>query len=756
MNARLPIACVVALASGCGGLLIINQPDGGKPCCDGGLPDGGPTDNGPPDMSQSTLVVLPDTTGVADGQTPVTIRVIVRDAAGHLLNGVGVAMSCDGSSNAFNPRSGAGYTGTDGTFQAGLTSTLAEPKTVSVAVGTVNTFTLTAQLDFVAGQPHPSNSSLALTPAPPGTVLADGAQVATITATLADVYSNIVTNYTVAFTATGSNNTFDPAGTANTDAAGVARIRLKSTRAESKTVVATVSNLFVMTRPVTFSAGAASQASSSLTAAPTSLVAGGTSFLTLVARDASGNAVGSLPINFSATGSGNTFTPGPSVSTNVDGVARVDFSSTVAEPKTINAQAAGLNLTTSVLFGPGSPTNGNSTLEVDTPVVANGTASGLVTATIRDPGGNPILGVSVALDATGSLNTFTPASSGSTNASGVFTARLSSTVAEQKAVTAVVSGPPAFTLTNFMDFLPGPPNLGTSTLSASPESLPADGVATTTLEVTIRDVNGNPIPGLNVTLSSTGSQNTFSKTTGTTAADGTFAATLRSPKAELKTVTATAGGISLQTSVSFLAGPPSAATSSVTALPSGVVADNLDTTTITATIRDALGNGVPNVQVTLSATGSRNWFDPYIPVGYTGAAGVFTARLSSYTAETKTITATAASVAPTTTVTFVPANPYSSTCILTINPLQVVANGTDYATVSFLVRDPYDNVIPNYPVSLYTYNVDDVFRPSSSGYTNASGVFTARMSSTVAEQKTVYANANGLASGQAPVAFVPP
>ncbi|HVE83687.1 MAG TPA: Ig-like domain-containing protein, partial [Myxococcales bacterium] len=578
MKVKLPIALAAAaaglasIAAGCGGLLIITEPDGGPPpCCDGGIPDSGSTDNGPPASSTTTLVALPDTTVVADGVTAVTLRVVVRDAAGHLLSGAGVSMSCDGTGNAFAPTSASGYTASDGSFQAALTSTRAEPKTVTVAVAD---FTLTQALTFIAGRPDPNTSSMVLAPTPPSTVTADGVQTAAIAATLRDAHGNIVAGNTVTFTATGSNNTFNPGSqVVATDAGGVARITLASTRAEPKTVVATVGSLFVMTRQVAFAPGSASAVTSTLTASPTQLVADGVArtSLTATVRDPNGNPIPGMSATFSATGGGNRFTPGSTATTNVDGVARVQLDSTVAETKTVTAVVAGLTLRTAVLFGVGSPTNGNSSISVQTPVVADGTASGQITVTVKDGTNNPISGAAVALTATGSVNTFSPAASGSTNASGVFQARLSSTVAETKSVTAdVQSG--AFFLTTSMDFLPGPASASNSRLDASPPQVPADGVTTTTLALSMEDVNGNKIPGLGVTLSSTGSANTFSRTTGTTDATGAFTATLKSTRAELKTVTATSGGVSVQTTVAFSPGPAVLANSSVTANPTNPVA----------------------------------------------------------------------------------------------------------------------------------------------------------------------------------------
>jgi adhesin/invasin len=179
------------------------------------------------------------------------------------------------------------------------------------------------------------------------------------------------------------------------------------------------------------------------------------------------------------------------------------------------------------------------------------------------------------------------------------------------------------------------------------------------------------------------------------------------------------------------------------------------TTTITATIKDALGNPIPNAQVNLDATGTQNYFDPPFPQGLTGAAGTYQARLFSYHAETKTITATSGAISVNTAVTFIAEHPYDSQCDVAINPSQVKADGIAYATVTFTVRDVYGNLVPSCPVSLFTGNPADTFSPGATGFTNVSGVFTARLRSTAPEQKTVQANANGWAQLYGTVTFVP-
>jgi adhesin/invasin len=292
-------------------------------------------------------------------------------------------------------------------------------------------------------------------------------------------------------------------------------------------------------------------------------------------------------------------------------------------------------------------------------------------------------------------------------------------------------------------------------LTASPQNVPADGKVTTTLTATYRDANGNPVPGLQVTFASSGSANTFSSTSGTTDAFGTTSVTLKSPRAELKTVTATAAGLTLQTLVSFDPGPPSAARSSVAANPDTLEVAN-GVTIIVVTVRDALDNPIPGLGAVINVSGSDNYFDPpFSNSGVTGGAGTFQVGLHTYTAETKAITAIAGPLTLTNTVTFTPGPPSWSRSTLSATPSTVKADGIAYSTVTFTVRDSLGNVVPNYQVSLSTAEPTDTWSPSNIGNTNAGGVFSARLSSRVTGTRTVQANAGGTAVLTADVQFVP-
>ena len=180
-----------------------------------------------------------------------------------------------------------------------------------------------------------------------------------------------------------------------------------------------------------------------------------------------------------------------------------------------------------------------STLGASPTSLTAGSGSSTISVTVRDAGGNPISGATVLLAATGSGNTVTQPS-GTTNASGVASGALSSTVAETKTVSAMANGT-LITQVATVTVKPGPVSASQSSVGASPASIQV-ATGTATLAVTAKDANGNPLSGATVALLATGGGNTLTQPSGTTNASGVAAGTLSSSVAESKTVSATANG----------------------------------------------------------------------------------------------------------------------------------------------------------------------------------------------------------------------
>jgi acetyl esterase/lipase len=95
-----------------------------------------------------------------------------------------------------------------------------------------------------------------------------------------------------------------------------------------------------------------------------------------------------------------------------------------------------------------------------------------------------------------------------------------------------------------------------STATASPASLMADGIASSTITITAKDSSNNPlsgIPGAAVVVSATGTGNLLTQPASATDVNGQTTATLKSTNAEAKTISVTISGtaITSQPTVTF-------------------------------------------------------------------------------------------------------------------------------------------------------------------------------------------------------------
>ena len=280
-----------------------------------------------------------------------------------------------------------------------------------------------------------SNSTVSANP----TSFTAGSGSSTITVTAKDGNGNTISGASVTVTSSGTGNTLSPAS-GSTNSSGVFTSALTSTVAATKTVSATI-NGTAITQTATVTVNPASSVSASLStvgASPTSFTAGGNSTITVTVKDGSGNPLSGIPVTLSATGAGNSFTQ--PAATNGSGVTTGTFGSTGAGSHTVTAVAGGVTLNQQpvVSVSAGSANAGNSSVTAQPTAIAVGTGSSTITVTVKDQFGNPVSGSNVVLAASGSGNTLT--GGGATNASGVATGTLSSTVMETKVVSATADG----------------------------------------------------------------------------------------------------------------------------------------------------------------------------------------------------------------------------------------------------------------------------------------------------------------------------
>jgi hypothetical protein len=352
---------------------------------------------------------------------------------------------------------------------------------------------------------------------------------------------------------------------------------------------------------------------------------------------------------------------------------------------------------------------------------------------VGDSGGTVVTATLVNEDLTsvadGTIVTFTTslgdfagqATTNRTTASGMATATLTSESAGPATIT--VTGN---TSQGWVDvgFIAGEPY--TVTAEADPDSVVANGVATSNISATVVDQYNNPVAdGTVVTFTTNlGSFSTVPYTRMTT--DGVAEATLTAgTELGMATVTVTATDAVSNAVVQFVAGEPY--TLAAEASPGSVVADGLSTSTITATVHDQWSHPVADGTVVTFTTSLGSF--PTAPYTRTTVDGTAVAVLTSSTqVGTSIVTATSGVTSDTTEVLLVPGAP--ATLALTIMPLQSSVDGSIAITAT--VTDQYDNAVADSTPVTFTTSLDvgsGGFSPEV-GYT-VNGVATSVLTSTL-------------------------
>jgi len=236
---------------------------------------------------------------------------------------------------------------------------------------------------------------------------------------------------------------------------------------------------------------------------------------------------------------------------------------------------------------------------------------------------------------------------------------------------------------------------------------------TATFDIFLKDQYGNPVPGLSVHLSPTGSNNTPTPASAVSDASGHVQLGLQSTTAETKTVSVVAGSTTLSTTipVTFIAGAPTNANivanpvSPIQANPAGASA------ILTITVTDGHGNIVPDgtavvVNTNLGAiTGSGNT-----------VSGIATRTLSYNGKGAATLSVVGLTATGATTITF--ADSIAPVITLTgSSPASVELHGV-YTDAGATASDNFDGTIPPANIVVGGLPVDAntiVFNPAHSG-----------------------------------------
>jgi adhesin/invasin len=369
-------------------------------------------------------------------------------------------------------------------------------------------------------------------------------------------------------------------------------------------------------------------------------------------------------------------------------------------------------------------------------ITADGSSLGKIIATVKDTADQTFTDPEGEVKPTRSGDVFVPSRlSQRSDGTWVGTYRASKT-ADVETITvtaqnaATVGTPPSGTAQ--LTETAGPPS--TLAIKLAPPNVKADGIAKTTATVTVKDVNGNGVPGQTIVVGvGTGGDSQPGPVTDHN--DGTYTSEITSSTTPgPETITATGAGKTASTTLTEYG---TASTVVLTLAPSTVVADGAQTSVATATVKDVGGNGVADEVVTILPTsgGADSTVTPVV----NNNDGTYTATItSSKTADTETYTANATHANKVGTANLIETAGPLTSFTLSLTPSTITADGADTSVATATAKDANDNPVKNEAVTMVT-NGDSAV---SSVTNHNDGTYTATItSSKTADAETITATA---------------
>jgi hypothetical protein len=506
--------------------------------------------------------------------------------------------------------------------------------------------------------------------ATPTTIPADGKSTARIKANLIETLSRVpLIGETVRFGASEGSVT----GEVQTDDTGTATALLTGTTSGTTSeVTAFYAKLQARKASVTFSA----LSLDILVGAPAVQTDGSTRTpVTARLLNAQRNPVSGAEVDFS-TDQGTILSP---VTTDEDGMAITTLVTPLGSAQAqVTASFGDLTQNATVAF-----TTLTFTLaSEESSILADGTSTTGIVATLTNPAHNPVAGVPVQFST--SLGTVT--SPVVTGEDGRAVATLTSSASTGTAtVTANYAGGTEKTVQVQFAAAPAAASI---LVSADPNTLPADGASQAVLTATVLDGEGNPVhDGTMVTFAvpdGNGSVVTPDRPTTDGVATGTYIA---GTSAGTVDVTGTVKNTTVQNTARLSLARLEVGAIEVSAAEDSVLADGLASTVITATVTDPLGNPVAPGTAVLFTTSSGVLED----IQPTDDQGVATARLRAgrFTTGVGRVTATAGGYQAVTDVRFV-SEAAAQIVILEVNNPRIgiqTTGANETSQITYEVRD---------------------------------------------------------------------
>ncbi len=363
-------------------------------------------------------------------------------------------------------------------------------------------------------------------------------------------------------------------------------------------------------------------------------------------------------------------------------------------------------------------------------VLANENAANTVSVNVADEGSNPINDHTVTFAVlSGSATSFNNQNTAKTDVNGLANFDLKSSKQEDNTVEVTLENGVKQTL--IVSFV-GDSSTAQVDLQKSKNEVVADGNDSATMTATVRDAKGNLLNDVKVTFNVNSAEAKLSQTE-VNSHDGIATATLTSLKNGDYTVTASvSSGSQASQQVNFIGDQSTAALT--LSVPSGeITVTNTAPQHMTATLQDKNGNPLKDKEITFTVPNdvASRFSISNGGKGMTDSNGVAIASLTGTLAGTHMITARLANsnVSDTQPMTFV-ADKDRAVVVLQTSKAEIIGNGVDETTLTATVKDPFDNVVIDLPVTFSTNPADTQLSQSTSN-TNDSGVAEVTLKGTV-------------------------
>ena len=685
------------------------------------------------------------TTGTQSGEATITVSV---DGMSKTVTAELRATMMDVANSTLSANEPSGDVVADGQQAYTLTLTAVDSEVVRAFSEQYQLGTLQQTLKFVAGPLDAAHSSITLNPDKPvvgGTVTAIW--------TVKDAYDNPVTSLTpeapslagaaaVGSTASGWTN--------NGDGTWTAQITLGSTAGELEVMPKlNGQDAAANAAKVTVVADALSSNQSKVSVAEDHVKAGESTTVTLVAKDAHGNAISGLSLSASLTGTASEGATVSSWTEKGDGsyVATLTTGGKTGELRVMplfNGQPAATEAAQLTVIA-GEMSSANSTLVADNkaPTVKMTTE---LTFTVKDAYGNPVTGMkpdAPVFSGAASTGTERPSTGDWTETSnGVYVATLTlGSAAGQLSVMPRVNGQNAVAQPLVLNVAGDASKAEIRDMTVKVDNQLANGQSTNLVTLTVVDTYGNPLQGQEVTLN---------LPQGVTSKTGNTVTTNAAGKADIELISTVAGELEIAAAVKnsqktvtvkFNADASTGQANLQVDTAVQKVANGKDAFTLTATVEDKNGNPVPGSLVTFNLprgvkplTGDNVW----VKANDEGKAEL---QVVSVTAGTYEITASAGNSQPsnTQTITFVADKATATVSGIEVMGNYALADGKAKQTYKVTVTDANNNLVKDSEVTLTASPASLNLEPNGTATTNEQGqaIFTA--TTTVAATYTLKA-----------------